>query len=199
MTNFSRGGLTAYQLYKEADEKSSPIPDINKLFDKDNAKQAYIIALGVNDTKGKDVLKNVYGGNIGNAETDIDLNDYTRNADTFAGAYAKIIQRLQTIEPDAKFFLVTIPRDGGDERACAEVIRSIADKLKNCYVIDLYKYAPEYDKDFHNKYFCGGHMNAMGYVLSAQYIMTYMDWIIRNNAEDFKYVQFINSGYQPMK
>lgn len=196
MTNFSRGGLTAYQLYKEADEKTSPINDINRLFDKDNAKQAYIIALGVNDIKGKDNLKNLYGGKIGNAKTDIDLTNYTNNANTFVGAYAKIIQRLQTITPDAKFFLVTMPTDNGSEEFNL-AIDGIANKLDNCYVIDLFHHAPPYDEDFRSKYFCG-HMNAMGYLLTAQYIMTYIDWIIRNNAEDFRYVQFIGSPYKPI-
>lgn len=199
MTNFSRGGLTAYQLYKEADEKTSPVSDINRLFDTDNAKQAYIIALGVNDAKNSDALQNNYNGNLGNVDTDIDLFDYTKNSNSFVGAYAKIIQRLQTITPDAKFFLVTLPRNGENEGDCVEAIRNIAHTLKNCYVIDLYEHAPEYDEEFHNKYFCGGHMNAMGYVLSAQYIMTYIDWIIRNNAEDFKYVQFIGSIFKALR
>lgn len=196
MTNFSRGGLTAYQIYKEADEKNSPVDDINKLFDSDNAKQAYIIALGVNDIRGKDVLKGIYGGHIGNAQTDIELDDYEKNAPTVVGWYAKIIQRLQRIQPDAKFFLVTIPNEYGVEGPFAEAVRDIAKKLKNCYVIDLYKDAPPYDEEFHEKYFCG-HMNAMGYVLSAYYIMTYIDWIIRNNMKDFAYVQFIGSGKAP--
>ena len=87
MTNFSRGGLIAYQLYKEADERTSPVDDINRLFDSDNSKQAYIIALGVNDMHGKDVLKNIYGGKIGNAKNDINIFDYTRNNQTFVGCY----------------------------------------------------------------------------------------------------------------
>ena len=128
MTNFSRGGLTAYQLYKEADEKTSPIEDINRLFEADNAKQGYIVALGVNDIKGKDNLKNLYGGKIGNAE-DIDLDDYNNNAHTFVGAYAKIIQRLKMIQPRAKFFLVTMPSDNGSEEFNA-AIESIAQKLR---------------------------------------------------------------------
>lgn len=57
MTNFSRGGLTAFQLYTEADAGTSPVEDINSLFSPSHVKQAYIIALGVNDLKGKDVLK----------------------------------------------------------------------------------------------------------------------------------------------
>ena len=197
VTNFSRGGLTAYQLYKDADTQTSPIDDINRLFNKTNAKQGYIIALGVNDMKGKDVLQNIYGNNVGNADEDIDLENYNNNAPTFVGYYARIIQRLQSIQPDAKFFLMTMPTDNGSEEFC-KVIEDIAQKLKNCYVIDLFHYAPPYDEEFRKKYF-DGHMNVMGYLLTAHYVMTYIDWIIRDNIDDFRYVQFIGSEYKPYK
>ena len=196
MTNFSRGGLTAFQLYTEADAETSPVEDINSLFSPSHVKQAYIIALGVNDLKGKDVLKKIYNGEVGNAKTDIDPEDYNGNRNTFAGWYAKIIQRLQSIQPDAKFFLVTMPKEDGSEKDFVQVINGIAEELKNCFVIDLYSYAPAFDADFRKKYFCG-HMNAMGYLLTAHFFMTYIDWIIRHHPEDFKYVQFIGSDYKP--
>lgn len=196
MTNFSRGGLTAYQLYKEADEKTSPVADINRLFDKDNAKQGYIIALGVNDICGEGNLQNLYGGKIGSAKTDIDPTDYNRNAKTFIGAYAKIIQRLKTIQPDAKFFLVTMPTNHGTPEFTL-AINELALRFENCYVIDLYTYAPPYDFEFRKKYF-SGHMNAMGYLLTAHYIMTYIDWIIRQKPAEFKYIPFIGTNYKPV-
>lgn len=68
--------------------------------------------------------------------------------------------------------------------------------MKNCYVIDLYHEAPKYDEEFRSKYFCG-HMNAMGYLLTAHYFMTYIDWIIRHNVHDFRFVQFIGSDKIP--
>ena len=40
-------------------------------------------------------------------------------------------------------------------------------------------------------------MNAMGYLLSAHYIMTYMDWIIRHNIMDFRSVQYIGADKRP--
>lgn len=130
------------------------------------------------------------------AQTDIDRVNYMNNKGTLVGWYARIIQRLQSIQPDAKFFLMTMPKEDGSEEAFAEVIKSIAGRLRNCYVIDLYTYAPPYDEAFKKKYFCG-HMNAMGYLLTAHYVMTYIDWIIRHNADDFAFVQFIGSGYKP--
>lgn len=195
ITNFSRGGMTARQLYKEAATQSGPTDSINALFDKNNLKQAYIIALGVND---KSRLQDVYDGKAGCAATDINQQDYEQNAPTYVGYYAKIIQRIQKIQPDTKFFLVTMPSAQGNKEY-TQLIYDIANCLDNCYVIDLYQHAPAYDEAFRDIYFCGGHMNTMGYVLSAQYIMAYIDWIIQNNPMDFKYVQFIGSQYKAMK
>ena len=83
--SLSRGGLTACQLYREADMQTSPVADINRLFGPASAKQGYIIALGVNDLKGKDNLKNIYGGEVGNVQTDIDRVNYKNNKGTLMG------------------------------------------------------------------------------------------------------------------
>ncbi len=197
MTNYSHGGLTAYHMYQEADTQSSFAADINELFNPKKLKQGYIVALGVNDMRGRDNLKRIYGGEVGDADKDICVEDYKQNAQTFVGCYAKIIQRIQSMQPDTKFFLMNMPDEGmGDEEKFAETIQAIAGKLKNCYVIDMYHYAPKYDKAFREKYFAG-HMNAMGYLLTAHYVMSYIDWIIRHNPIEFKYVQFIGSQYKP--
>ncbi len=199
MTNFSHGGLTAYHMYQEADTQTSTNGDINNLFNPQNAKQGYIVALGVNDLRGKTNLQDLYGGRIGDVDTDICMEDYTRNAQTFVGCYAKLIQRLQSIQPDTKFFLVTMANDkGGYEREHALALWKIAEKLENCYVIDLYQYGPEYDAEFREQYFTG-HMVASGYLLTAHLLMTYIDWIIRHNLREFKYVQFIGSSYKPYR
>lgn len=52
-------------------QSATNIFEDNQLFDVDNMKQEYIVALGVNDIKGKDNLKNLYGGKIGSADIDI--------------------------------------------------------------------------------------------------------------------------------
>ena len=99
VTNFSRGGMTAFHMYQEADKQDGPNADIAHLFDPFNLKQGYIIALGVNDLKGKNNLNDLYEGNVGSAKTDICLEDYNKNANTFVGWYAKIIQRIQKMQP----------------------------------------------------------------------------------------------------
>ena len=197
VTVFARGGLTAHALYHDADEKKSPIADINRLFDEDNGNQAYIIALGVNDLLGVGNLENLYQGETGNAQTDICPEDYTRCRESYVGTMGKIIVRLKAITPRAKFFLVSMPDDGNPfaekHLAC---MRDIAGRLEGCYVIDLY-HKPPYDHAFHQAYYCGGHMNAMGYLYTADLILDEMDAIISRAPLDFTLCQFAASGKEP--
>ena len=72
--------MTAFHMYQEADKQDGPNADIAHLFDPFNLKQGYIIALGVNDLKGKNNLNDLYEGNVGSAKTDICLEDYNKNA-----------------------------------------------------------------------------------------------------------------------
>lgn len=198
ITNFSKGGLTAYDVYHASDEHiSHRMDDLNSLFNPANMKQGYFIALGANDM-GKIKKNTMYDGIIGNVDKDICLEDYTQNGETFVGYYARIIQRLQSIQPDTKFFLITMPKTPGVEGDAefAQLLHDIAGKLQNCYVIDLYQHAPVYDEEFRKKYF-DGHMNGLGYLLTAHFIMTYTDWIIRNNLDDFRFVPFIGTDKKP--
>jgi len=181
--NFSRGGMTAKE-YCESFAQSMGY------WDEDKAAQAYIIALGVNDIFNA-------GQPIGSVD-DICTDDYNKNADTFAGHYAKIIQRYKEIQPDAKFFLVTKPKDSRDERRDAaqdmtDLLYDLAQLFSNTYVIDLREYGPVYDEKFCKRFFLGGHMNAAGYVLTAKMMVSYIDYIIRHNYDDFSKIGFV--GY----
>ncbi|MBR4865196.1 MAG: SGNH/GDSL hydrolase family protein, partial [Clostridia bacterium] len=94
---------------------------------------------------------------------------------------------------------VTTPRGGRDETlgdALAETIYKLAEVFDNCYVIDLHKYAPVYDDAFRKKFFLGGHMNPMGYMLTAKMVVSYIDYIIRHNMADFAQVGFIGTEHQ---
>ena len=62
----------------------------------------------------------------------------------------------------------------------------------DCYLIDLFTYAPEYNEAFREKFFLG-HMTPMGYVLSARMIESYIDFIIRKNPKEFNQVGFIGT------
>lgn len=183
--NFSRGGMTAKE-YMESFAQSKGFWNRDKLC------QAYIIALGVNDIRGIE---------MGTAD-DVDLQDYRKNIPSFAGYYAQIIQRLKTMQPRAHFFLVSMPRDGNEDdvrkRAHRDLLESFTHIFEKTYLIDLYTYAPIYDKEFRKKYFLG-HMTPTGYVLTARMIESYIDYIIRKNPQKFLQVGFIGTDlyYQP--
>ena len=186
--NFSKGGLSAKEFDTFARE--------NGFYDDKYKAQAYIIAFGVND------ITQMMNGTLElGSSNDIDLGDYAKNKATFAGYYARIISKFKNLQPKAKFFLVTIPR--GNEKKereefsdqHAELLHDIAKKFDNCYVIDLRKYASVYDDEFRNNFFLGGHMNPAGYRLTALMMESYIDYIIRNNCEDFKQIGFIGTSY----
>lgn len=181
--NFSRGGMSAkWYVEKFADECD--------LWNADKAAQAYIIALGVNDT-----FQNNYDTCPLGSVDDIGSNNCT-----FARYYGEIIERYKNIQPDAKFFLMTIPRDEGQNNtlaarrdAHAALLYKMAERYSNTYVLDFRRYAPVYDSLFKERFFMGGHMNACGYLLTAQMVMSYIDYIIRRNMRDFKSVPFIGT------
>ena len=71
----------------------------------------------------------------------------------------------------------------------------LAEKFEFTYVLDFYKYAPVYDDEFRKNYYLGGHLNAAGYKLTADFVMSYIDYIIRKQPEDFCQVGFIGTGF----
>lgn len=180
--NFSAGGMSAKQ-YMESFAQN------RDLFNPEKAAQGYVIALGVNDVSIPDLP-------LGTVD-DIDGEDWHNNKKTFVGYVAQIIARYKEIQPRAKFFLLTIPRSGTEKddisAAHAKAIYALAEYFDDCYVIDLYKYAPVYDEEFKKRFYLYNHMNAMGYIFTARMIDSYIDYIIRKNPEDFVYVPFIGT------
>ena len=182
--NFSKGGMTAENYWKSfAEDRGFWSPDL--------LCQGYIIALGVNDIINR-------GQELGSV-ADINLEDYNQNAETFAGYYGRIIQRLKSMQPHARFFLVTMPRSGNAKdplrEAHAALLHDMAKLFDYTYVIDLFRYAPVYDDTFRSRYFLGGHMNPAGYILTARMIEAYIDYLVRHNPEDFMQIPFIGKGY----
>ena len=180
--NFSKGGMRADTYIKAfAEEKD--------FWNKELACQAYVIALGVNDIlNARQELGSI---------ADIKEN-WQDNAETFAGYFAAIVQRYKEIQPRAKFFFVTMPKgidEGRNALAAqhAKLLYDLADYFENAYVIDLNKYAPVYDEEFRRRYFLYGHMNASGYIFTANMIDSYIDYIVRHNPEDFSRVGFIGT------
>ena len=189
--NFSKGGMTAKAYCEDFAEQKG-------FWNLEKAAQCYIIALGVNDVSG------LLRGEIEMGdETDIDLNDWRNNKKTIIGYYGRIIQRYKKIQPKGRFFLMTMPhseKDKGSERAekydlFREIIYKVADMFDFTYVIDLREYSPVHDAAFFKYFMLGGHMNPAGYQLTAKMVMSYIDYIIRNNPEDFTQAGFIGTPW----
>ena len=176
--NFSRGGMTAKE-YMES------FADQCGFWERDKAAHAYVIALGVND------LLNA------NQEPG-QASDYLEEKDTFACFYGKLIQKLKTISPDAKFFFMTMPRESTEEEpkkaVHAKLLYDFANIFDNSYVLDFYRYAPIYDETFKKNFYFNGHMNPAGYLLTAKMVASYIDYIIRNNPRDFYTAGLIGTG-----
>ena len=184
--NFSRGGMSAkWYLESWAEE--------NGCWDKEKAANAYIIALGVNDSNDRSL-------ELGSVE-DVCLSDYRQNKKTFAGYYATIIQRYKEIQPDAKFFLMTMPQDDSTpERTVqkenfSQVIRDLASLFENTYLIDLRRYGPVYDEEFKQQFYLEGHLNPAGYLLTAKIVASYIDYIIRHDQQAFRQVGLMGTPY----
>ena len=181
--NFSKGGMTAKNYCESfAESRGFWAPEL--------ACQAYTIALGCNDINHIE---------LGSA-SDINVEDYHLSKPTFAGYYGQIIQRYKQIQPKARFFLLTLPhgfnRDKDDKvTELAGLIHDIAALFEWTYVVDLEKYVPRCDDEFRRNFYLGGHPNAAGYLMASRVISSYIDYIIRNNPDDFTQVGFIGTPY----
>lgn len=185
--NFSRGGMTAKEFCQSFADK-------HNYYSPETACAAYIVALGVNDANS--------GIEIGGIN-DVNFEDPFDHPDTFAGWYGELILRYRAISEDAKFFFVTVPDDKGLSEECMKKMLKIrgflfelADSFGNAYILDLYEYAPEYGEEFRKAFFHLGHMNPMGYMLTAKIFASYIDYIIRQNPADFEEAGFIKAHYE---
>lgn len=163
----------------------------------ENLKDAYIISLGINDQayidNGTYTLGNV-ADIISYDGTDNDINSTSKPL-SFVRYYAGIIQRIKTVKPKAKIFCVTVISLSDTYNAMNEQIKAIVDKYSNCYLIDFAKFIPKgYDVV---GFRLNGHLSAMGYMYFAYMYNTYIDWIIKNNANDFRDIPLIGTDLRP--
>lgn len=188
--NFSIGGASTSSFLEDVGG------NYTKFMNKENFCQAYFIALTHNDynyckrnwqTLGYSSLNACIDAYIGSI-SDIDVNNYNNNADTFYGRYAKIIQKIHENVPHAKVFPITAMSTTVFGKFNA-AIRAMATLFNNIYIVDMNKYFPTMP----NWHYTEGHGNAMGYMAYSQRIATITDWIIRNHREAFKYTSLINT------
>ncbi len=186
--NFSIGGMSA-SAYCEG------FATQNNFWSPVKAAQAYYIALGVNDLFGQNQV-------LGTVE-DISPDGPEHNAKTFAGYFARIIQQYKNIQPNAKFFLLTIPDWYVDDEprkialadGHADLMHEFAAYFSNTYVIDLRREVPPLQDNFKKRFMLSGHMTPTGYILMARLICAYTDYIIRHNMEEFRQVGMIGTPF----
>lgn len=191
--NFSRGGMTA-------SEYMNGWAQDNGCWDPEKKAQAYIIALGVNDVSR--VLAHVYEfGSV------YDVTEKPENnPKTVCGYYGALLYRYMEMQPEAKFFLMTMPVQPGMAKDRAELydrhrefIYALAKRFKNVYVLDFRTYAPVYDEDCRRCFWLNGHLNPAGYLLTAKMTASYIDYIIRSEPEAFGEVALIGTGIRNYK
>jgi lysophospholipase L1-like esterase len=112
---------------------------------------------------------------------------------TSVTAMNNIITKLQTENPGIKIFVSTIiPAYTGQYHDAGSV--SIRDYVSNrndpnVYLLDIRAYSD----CLYGTPYEAGHLTALGYSKMAQEIAAYISWIISNNLNGFKQVQFIGS------
>lgn len=174
--NFSHGGMSTTSFLANSGGK------LEMMQSSENKCKCYFIALGHNDRNASLA--------VGSAD-DIDLTDYNNNASTFYGNYAKIIHKIKEVEPNAIIFPITMRHSMFENEGWNSAVRHMAEIFDNVYVLDVWEHYRE-RPDWHDT---EGHGNIMGYLWYSKVIACYVDWIVRNNPEKFKYVQFIGTEY----
>ena len=140
-------------------------------------RDVYTIMLATNDAGQGNIP-------VGDISTDVDLQDYHNNADTYAGNYARIISMIKELVPSAKVFCI-IPYKAwsinAEQGGYNDVVRQLVTMFDKTYLIDLYTYGGNLDTD----YLYSSHSTTQGCVYTAYVIANYIDYIIRKNPQDF--------------
>lgn len=161
----------------------------------ENLKDAYIIALGVNDI-AKINLGAYQLGSISHITTydgsNSDVDDTSKYPQSYCRYYAGIIQRIKSVQPNAKIFCIT-PM-GAVYSVMNKRIAEIVNIYDNCYLIDFDKYLPKgYEV---SGFYLNGHLSPMGYMYLAYAVNTYIDWLIRKNGMEFRDTALIGTSYR---
>ncbi len=175
--NFSRGGMTAREYLDSWAEK-------NDFWQAGSDCLAFIVALGVND---------LFFRGVPIDHADDSQADYSSS---FKEQFCEILQRYRVISPQAKFFLMTMPKGQllsewnllADQHR--QLMYEIAAQTSDCYVIDLRAYAPELTTDAREKLYLNGHLSPIGYVWLSDMVGSYLDYLIRQHYADFVQIGF---------
>ena len=185
--NFGRSGVTSKLWMDESETYCYP-----RLINPDNLCQAYIIALGANDSE-------MTLGSI----ADVNFTDMSQNADTEYGCYAKVINSVRNVSANVPIFLFTLPYPRNSDakiKAINEMIRTFANDKEHfgkIFLVDL-------DADY-NKYFetgkleaqignTGWHLTSLGYLYASKVNEIALSKVIAENYNEFQDVFLLPCG-----
>ena len=162
--------------YKCSEELSKP----------ENLCQVYIIGLGANADEG----------GLGSF-SDIDWDNQDNNAQTFYGQYARIIQLIRKVAPQAVIFCLTLPYPREDKSKNNAIKQICADGhvSSNTFVVDLMQYNNILQKYIvgdnegeapktYNKYYYEWHFTAAGYAMCAELTQKAISKVMNDNANN---------------
>ena len=184
---FGRSGASAKTWMSPSEQYCYP-----RFIKEENLCQAYIIALGANDTSMT----------LGSIE-DINFEDMSQNEDTEYGWYAKVINTVRTTAPQAPIFLFTLPYPRNtDEKITAinTMIRELASDshFKDmCFVVDLdAKYNDYFSKGKMRNCIgnTGWHLTALGYLYASRVNNKAISEVMSANYASFQNIPFIPYG-----
>ena len=153
--------------------------------------QCYIIGLGANDADHIESDPTYLG-----TESDVHVDDYTQNPNTYYGNYGRIISMLKTIEPRAVFFVLPNPVYGGTAQVREQMnaaVEYMATAFENVYFVplDTSLYASGYISANKVK----SHYTPGAYMYMANYLMGVISKVIYDNPSDFFFVNLIGTEY----
>lgn len=153
----------------------------------------YADANGDDVINRKDVLfmQNIIKEGLGEGGNGVTLEEAIT---TFETSINGIIANLKASSKGIKVFLATIiPYHSVNDtfEQFNAKIREIAEQTSDVYLLDLTTYSDCYGDIYGHGY----HLTALGYRKMASEISAYISYIISQNLEDFKWVQFIGTDY----
>lgn len=179
--NFGFSGATATTWFTNTTYKCS-----EELSKSENLCQVYIIGLGANGD----------AGGLGSF-SDIDWDNRDNNAQTFYGQYARIIQLIREVAPQAVIFCLTLPypREDKSKNNAIKQICSDEHVSSNTFIVDLTQYNDILQKYIvgdnegeapktYNKYYYNWHFTAPGYAMCAELIQKAISAVMNQNANN---------------
>ena len=149
--------------------------------------QLYVVGIGTNDYKtipDADITPTEIGD-----ENSIDPLDYNNNLDDFWGNYAKILQYVHSVAPDAQIICMTIPSPRPETAWKEQAIREICaltmfeDYVSLCDLVDTYRDIVDSLPIAAHRW--EGHFTPIGYATSAAALKYCLSDTMRRNKSKF--------------